>query len=151
MKTYVDWLAKKTGKEYRLLSEAEWEYAARGGTSGAYPWGDEIGNNNANCYACGSQWDYKSTAPVGSFSPNGFGLYDMVGNARQWTLDCWHDSYKEAPSNGSAWTSGDCGRRLVRGSAWNHNPWDLRVAFRLGSPLGDRYSTFGFRLARTLN
>jgi formylglycine-generating enzyme required for sulfatase activity len=79
-KAYVAWLSNKTGQTYRLLTEAEYEYATRAGTTTAYPWGDEIGKNNANCSACGSQWDRKQTAPVGSFTANGFGLYDMVGN-----------------------------------------------------------------------
>ena len=104
-KAYVAWLSKKTGKTYRLLTEAEYEYATRAGTQTAYPWGNDIGENNANCRGCGSQWDGKQTAPVGSFSPNGFGLYDMVGNVGQWTEDCYHDSYNGAPADGSAWTA----------------------------------------------
>ena len=88
---YVTWLSKKTGKSYRLLSGAEYEYAMRAGTQTVYPWGDTIGTNNANCHSCGSQWDAKQTAPVGSFAANGFGLYDMVGNVREWTEDCYHD------------------------------------------------------------
>ena len=87
--TYVAWLSKITGKPYRLLTEAEYEYAARAGTETAYPWGDEIGDGTmANCDGCGSQWDNKQTAPVGSFAANGFGLYDMVGNVWEWTEDC---------------------------------------------------------------
>ncbi len=82
-KNYVTWLSKTTGKTYRLLSESEWEYAARAGTTTAYYWGDNIGTNNANCESCGSQWDKQQTAPVGSFSPNQFGLYDMAGNVDQ--------------------------------------------------------------------
>jgi formylglycine-generating enzyme required for sulfatase activity len=92
-KAYVAWLSKKTGKSYRLLSAAEYEYATRAGTQTAYPWGNAIGTNNANCHACGSQWDARQTAPVGSFAANGFGLYDMVGNVREWTEDCYHDRY----------------------------------------------------------
>ena len=117
-KAYVAWLAKKTGKPYRLLTEAEYEYAARAGTTTAYPWGGAIGKNNANCDGCGSRWDNKQTAPVGSFAPNGFGLYDMVGNVWAWTEDCYHDSYIGAPTDGSAWTSGDCRRRIFRGGSW---------------------------------
>jgi formylglycine-generating enzyme required for sulfatase activity len=98
-KAYVAWLAKKTDKFwYRLLTEAEYEYAARAGTTTAYPWGSAIGKNNANCDGCGSQWDGKQTAPVGSFAANGFGLYDMVGNVSAWTEDCYHDSYSGAPT-----------------------------------------------------
>ena len=118
--TYVKWLSRITGKPYRLLSEAEYEYAARAGAETKYPWGDEIkldGKAMANCDGCGSQWDGKKTAPVGSFAPNGFGLYDMVGNVWEWTEDCWNDNYEGAPADGSARTSGDCIRRVVRGGS----------------------------------
>ncbi len=94
---YVAWLSKKTGKPYRLLSEAEWEYAARGGTTTRYPWGNDPGTNRANFYGSGSEWSGKQTAPVGSFDPNKFGLYDMIGNVWEWVEDCWNDSYKGAP------------------------------------------------------
>jgi formylglycine-generating enzyme required for sulfatase activity len=94
-KEYIVWLSRMTGKEYRLLTEAEWEYAARAGAASAYSWGDEIGENNANCNGCSSQWDNMRTAPVGSFKPNAFGLYDMHGNVFEWVEDTWHYSYKE--------------------------------------------------------
>src|SRR5689334_11194399 len=118
-KAYVAWLSRKTGKPYRLLSGSEYEYATRAGTQTAYPWGDAIGTNNANCHACGSQWDAKQTAPVGSFAANGFGLYDMVGNVREWTEDCYHDTYSGAPTDGSAWIEGgNCYDRVVRGGSF---------------------------------
>ena len=101
---YVAWLSKMTGEPYRLLTEAEYEYATRAGTTTAYPWGDDIGTNKANCNGCGSQWDNKQTAPVGSFAPNGFGLFDMVGNVWEWVEDCYNDNYNGAPTDGSAWT-----------------------------------------------
>ena len=130
-KAYVAWLSKKTGKSYRLLSGAEYEYATRAGTQTAYPWGNAIGTNNANCHACGSQWDARQTAPVGSFAANGFGLYDMVGNVREWTEDCYHDRYLGAPTDGSAWIEGaDCARRVVRGGSWLLAPAFLRSATR---------------------
>ena len=91
----------------------------------AYPWGDDIklnGKAMANCNGCGSQWDGKQTAPVGSFAANRFGLYDMVGNVWEWTEDCWHHNYEGAPADGSAWTSGDCGARVVRGGSWRYDP-----------------------------
>ena len=94
---YVAWLSRVTGRPYRLLTEAEWEYAARAGTKTTYYWGDEIGKGNANCAGCGSQWDTKQPAPVGSFAPNAFGLYDMAGNLEQWVQDCSHYDYKGAP------------------------------------------------------
>jgi formylglycine-generating enzyme required for sulfatase activity len=109
---YVAWLAKLTGKPYRLLSEAEYEYAARAGTTTIYPWGNTIGTNKANCNGCGSQWDNKQTAPVGSFAANGFGLFDMAGNVWELTQDCYQDGHFKAPTDGSAWTAGDCGRRV---------------------------------------
>jgi formylglycine-generating enzyme required for sulfatase activity len=151
--TYVKWLSRITGKPYRLLSEAEYEYAARAGTETKYPWGDEIkfeGKAMANCDGCGSQWDGKKTAPVGSFAPNGFDLYDMVGNVWEWTEDCWNDNYEGAPANGSARTSGDCGRRVVRGGPWNDDPRYIRSASRRNSSAGDRFNLVGFRVARTL-
>ena len=100
---YVKWLSDKTGKRYRLPTEAEWEYASRAGTQTRYWWGDDIGVINANGLSCGSQWDGKQTAPVGSFKPNAFGLYDTVGNVWEWTQDCWHENYNNAPKDGSAW------------------------------------------------
>jgi formylglycine-generating enzyme required for sulfatase activity len=150
-KAYVAWLAKKTDKFwYRLLTEAEYEYAARAGTTTAYPWGSAIGKNNANCDGCGSQWDGKQTAPVGSFAANGFCLYDMVGNVSAWTEDCYHDSYSGAPTDGSAWTSGDCSRHILRGGSWLFNPWLLRSASRNTNITVLRNSNFGFRVGRTL-
>lgn len=130
---YVQWLLKKTGKQYRLPTEAEWEYVARAGTTTVYWWGDSIGKNNAVCDDCGSQWDGKQTAPVGSFKPNAFGVYDTSGNVWEWTQDCWHDDYTNAPSNGKAWLEkddGDCSRRVVRGGSWGFDPLDLRSASR---------------------
>jgi formylglycine-generating enzyme required for sulfatase activity len=150
-KAYVAWLSRATGKNYRLLSEAEREYAARGGTITAYWWGDEIGRGNANCNGCGSQWDNKQTAPVGSFPPNAFGLYDMSGNAWEWTEDCWHDSYVGAPADGSAWTTGDCSLRVLRGGSWYSYPQYLRSASRNRDLPGDRIINVGFRVARTLS
>jgi formylglycine-generating enzyme required for sulfatase activity len=150
---YAAWIAKLTGKPYRLLTEAEWEYAARAGTTTIYSWGDEIGKGNANCAGCGSQSDNKQTAPVGSFKPNAFGLYDMHGNVWEWVEDCWHVSYRDASSEGSAWTTGctDGSRRVIRGGSWFDDPQLLRAAFRLWHSSEDRNFNVGFRLARTLN
>jgi formylglycine-generating enzyme required for sulfatase activity len=147
---YVAWLSRMTGQPYRLLTEAEWEYTARAGTATAYFWGDEIGKGNANCNGCGSEWDDKQTSPVGSFKPNAFGLYDMAGNVFQWVQDCYLDNYKEAPTDGSAWTSGDCSRRVVRGGSWDGFPQGLRAAYRFRYSTGDRNDGLGFRVGRTL-
>jgi formylglycine-generating enzyme required for sulfatase activity len=147
---YVTWLSKMTGQPYRLLTEAEWEYAARAGATTAYPWGDEIGEGNANCVGCGGQWDGKEISPVGSFKPNGFGLYDMVGDVWQWVEDCYHRDYNGATTDGSAWTGGTCARRVVRGGSWNGVPRPLRSAVRYMHPPDNRIANVGFRIARTL-
>jgi formylglycine-generating enzyme required for sulfatase activity len=147
---YIGWLSKKAGKEYRLLSEAEWEYAARARSTTAYPWGNEPGGNHANFFDSGSEWSGKQTSPAGSFKPNAFGLYDMIGNVLEWTQDCWNGSYKGAPADGRPWESGDCGQRVVRGGPWGFSPDLARSAFRGGLGPGDRSISLGFRLARTL-
>jgi formylglycine-generating enzyme required for sulfatase activity len=148
---YVDWLSMMTGKPYRLLSEAEYEYAARGGTQTAYPWGDQIGVGNADCNGCGSRWDNIQPAPVGSFAANRFGLYDMVGNTNAWIEDCMHINYQGAPTDGSAWIDGgDCQLRLGRGGYFGTLPAGLRSATRYRDPPDMRASVLGFRVARTL-
>jgi formylglycine-generating enzyme required for sulfatase activity len=146
----VAWLSMMTGKTYRLLTEAEWEYAARAGTQTAYFWGNETGKENANCVGCGSRWDGRQTSPVGSFKPNPFGLFDMAGNVSQWVQDCYHENYNGASMNGSAWTAGDCRRRVVRGGSWLFNPQLLRSATRNSVSAYDRGTFLGFRVARTL-
>ena len=148
--SYVSWLSRKTRKQYRLLSEAEWEYAARAGTRTRYWWGDEIGSGRANCEGCGSRWDDEQTVPVGSFRANGYGLYDMHGNVWEWVQDCWNDNYRGAPTDGKVWKSGDCSRRVVRGGSWYGNPRYLRSASRSRDVSGVRGSYLGFRVARTL-
>lgn len=140
---YVQWLARKTGRAYRLLSEAEWEYVARAGTAGAYAFGEHIWPAQANYYTRG-------TAPVGSYAPNAFGVYDMHGNVWEWTADCWHESYSGAPADGSAWTSGDCIRRVFRGGSWDDYPWFLRSAERTQGSVSVRLNDLGFRVARSL-
>ena len=144
---YVRWLSQETGATYRLLSESEWEYAARAGWSTAYSWGNEIGSGRANCDECGGRWDEENRwSPVGSFSPNAWGLHDMHGNSREWVQDCWNEGYNGAPSDGSAWQSGDCSRRVVRSGSWNLEPRGVRSAFR------EAFSgyLFGVRVAREL-
>ena len=143
-------LSSETGASYRLLSEAEWEYAARAGSSTAYSWGNEIGSGRANCDGCRSQWDDEQTAPVGSFDSNALGLHDLHGNVWEWVQDCWNDKYKGAPSNGSARQSGDCSDRVLRGGSWLSVPRDVRAAYRGRNSSGVRHRTVGFRVVRPL-
>ena len=145
---FIPWLNRTTGQTFRLPSEAEWEYAARAGSTTKYSWGNNIGSNNANCDGCGSQWDSSKTAPVKSFSPNTYGLYDMHGNAWEWVQDCLSFSYQGAPRDGKAWESGDCSLRMLRGGSWLLNPRDLRVSYRNANMASHRARVFGFRLAQ---
>jgi formylglycine-generating enzyme required for sulfatase activity len=151
---YVGWLARKTGKPYHLLSEAEWEYAARGRTQpGNYPrfwFGNEEQNLCRYANGPGSCDGYEYTSPAGHYLANAFGLYDMAGNAGQWTADCWNNDYNGAPADGAAWTIGNCSGRVVRGGSWraNANSWNLRAAARGWST--SESNSNGFRVARTL-
>lgn len=150
-KQYVAWLSKRTGRNYRLLSEAEWEYAARAGSGERYSWGDTIGVGNANCNGCGSQWDGRQAAPVGSFRPNAFGLYDMHGNVSEWVEDAWSDSYAGAPIDGSPRQADAQGQdRVRRGGSWSGRPFFLRSADRRKDSADNRGQGIGFRVARTL-
>jgi formylglycine-generating enzyme required for sulfatase activity len=154
-KEYLPWLSRKSGKTYRLPTEAEWEYAARGVTSAsavhtAYPWGNNIGKNRANCHRCGSEWDSYLTAPVGSFKPNAFGLYDMHGNVDQLVQDCYHNNYQGAPTDGSAWAMGDCSRHIARGGNWYNFSQDSRSASRSLHHPSEIVKGLGFRVARNL-
>jgi formylglycine-generating enzyme required for sulfatase activity len=147
---YVRWLSARTGEQYRLPSEAEWEYAARAGTSTIYWWGDEAGTNLANCQNCGSRWDNQQAAPVGSFQANPFGLYDMHGNVWEWTADCWNDSYRDAPADGTVWLKGDCLARVLRSGAWKQETDYMRAARRSWYDRDVRYYLHGMRVAKTL-
>ncbi len=147
---YTEWLSEQTGKRYRLPSEAEWEYAARAGTTTRYSWGKKIGSNLANCNGCGSRWDDSTTAPVGSFPANAWGLHDMHGNVWEWVQDCWNGSYQGAPADGSAWERGNCSRRVLRGGSWLNDPSNLRAANRFRYSSGARLLNYGFRIARTV-
>ena len=144
---YTKWLSKQTAKEYRLPSEAEWEYVARAGTTTKYWWGNSIENNKANCDGCGSRWDNKETAPVGSFSANKFGLYDTVGNVWEWCADKYHDNYKNAPTDGSVWDYATSNKlRVWRGGSWFNNPNYTRSAFRNWHYPDGRNNFLGFRV-----
>jgi formylglycine-generating enzyme required for sulfatase activity len=150
-KAFLRKLSARTGKTYRLLSESEWEYSARAGTTTQYHWGIAISSGKANCRGCGSQWDGKKTAPVGSFQANGFGLHDMHGNVWEWTEDCWNEGYSGAPSNGTAKTAEKCSVRVFRGGSWFDSPGSLRSADRSWSGIqGQNIGDGGFRVARTL-
>jgi formylglycine-generating enzyme required for sulfatase activity len=151
---YATWISRLTGQKYRLLSEAEWEYAARAGTATRYWWGDDIkleGRAMANCDGCGSKWQMKQAAPVGAFPPNAFGLHDLHGNVWQWTADSANANYEGAPVDGKAWTGGpDPHGRILRGGAWSAGPSEMRSAVRTRYPAGGRNVFFGFRVARAL-
>ncbi len=171
VKAYLGWLGKKTGKDYRLLSEAEWEYAARAtttrGTNTRYTFGDD---DNTMCrygnvadrtarqtipgatawttYPCSDGYAY--AAPVGLFAANAFGLYDVHGNVWEWTEDCYNGNYIGAPGDGAAWTSGDCEHRVIRGGMWGSSPSSVRTARRLKDQIATRTQNIGFRVARAL-
>jgi formylglycine-generating enzyme required for sulfatase activity len=146
-KAYVAWLSKETSQPYRLLSEAEWEYAARAKKTTRYWWGNDLPTPEQANFG----WNVGKTSEVGAYPANPLGLYDMNGNVWEWVEDCWHDSYKGAPpKDGSAWTSGDCSRRVLRGGSWGLTPEYLRSAFRLGFFREVRSGGIGFRVARTL-
>ncbi len=154
---YVQWLSNRTGKRYRLLSEAEWEYVARAGTTTAYPWGSSASHEFANygkdgcCDGLAQGRDrWVNTAPVGSLPANRFLLHDMHGNVAEWTEACSNESYAGAPSDGSAWRSGECSRRVLRGGSWVSYPQNLRSARRNRNDPSNRNDFNGFRVARTL-
>jgi formylglycine-generating enzyme required for sulfatase activity len=156
-KEYLPWLSRKTGKVYRLLTEAEWEYAARADTTTPFATGRTITTDQANfdgnaTYGGSAKGQHRQkTVDVGTFQPNAFGLYEMRGNVWEWLEDCYHDSYRGAPTDGSAWTTTDCGRRVVRGGSWSSFPRDLRAADRFRNSPRFRVNGNGFRLARTLS
>lgn len=165
-KAYVDWLSQRTGKTYRLPSEAEFEYALRAGTTSRYWWGDgtptgkvENLTGSGDRSPSGRRWSnafqgyrdgYWGPAPAGSFAPNAFGLYDIDGNVSEWVQDCWHDSYLRAPRDGGAWVNPGCGSRVVRGGSWGSSPEQVRSAYRQGADANVRSGRVGFRVLREL-
>ena len=161
-KAYTLWLARKTAKPYRLASEAEWEYAARAGTTTPYFWGasaadscrfanlaDQTAKKSFSGWTAAECSDGQTfTAPVGRFQPNAFGLYDMAGNVWEWTEDCWNAGYSGPPSDGAAWTSGDCSLRVLRGGSWSNYQRLARSAHRYGGMAVNRGAYNGFRVVR---
>ena len=155
---YVGWLSRETGASYRLPSEAEWEYAARAGTTTHFHTGATISTNQANysylgySFGSGRRNGRLEATPVGTFAPNAFGLHDVHGNVAEWTEDCWHATYRGAPTDGSAWTSGgNCADRVFRGGSWMYSANYQRSAHRSATPTDLRSNNLGFRVARTLD
>lgn len=168
-RAYTQWLARKTGQPYRLLSEAEWEYVARAGTTTYRYWGDDTNDSAACRYAnvadqtphpSGKPWQsdhmyqcsdgYWASSPIGSFEPNAFGVHDIIGNLWEWLEDCANETYQGAPADGSAWLTGNCSRRPLRGGAFHENGAYTRIAMRGFNTSSSRFNTDGFRVARDL-
>ena len=161
---YTTWLSHKTGQHYRLASASEWEYAARAGSAAPRPWSKNVesacSSANVADWSAGQRYPgwkvhpcndgYVYSAPVGSFAPNAFGLYDMLGNVFEWVQDCWHSDYRGSPSDGSAWASGDCSQRDLRGGSWFTTPAYVSVAARNHFQENYRSNSIGFRLVREL-
>jgi len=147
---YTRWLSKQTGMRYRLLSEAEWEYVARAGTTTSYWWGSKPGEGNAHCFDCKSDYNTSKPAKVGTYKPNPFGLYDTAGNVFEWVHDCYHRSYNDAPTDGSVWEGGDCDVRIVRGGAYRSPANSARAENRDKFKSGKGQYNVGIRIAREL-
>lgn len=149
-KRFAAWLAETTGKPYRLPSEAEWEYAARGGTQTRYWWGDQLQPDVASCKNCTQVASNEPPNKVGSLKPNPFGLYDMGGTVDQWVEDCFHKNYQGAPTDGTAWLEDGCTSHVLRSGSWRNDARYVRPSNRDGYDTRVRYPTHGFRIALTL-
>ena len=147
--TYVAWLSEKTGKTYRLPTEAEWEYAARAGTTGEFWWGDQVGKSKANCRDCGVKISHQSE-PVDSFAANPWGLYNVHGNVWEWVQDCWNPTHVGAPTDGTARLEGDCRQRVMRSGSWYYFSKNIRSAWRFKNDGRVKSYGIGFRVLREL-
>jgi len=145
---YAKWLSEQTGHKYRVPSEAEWEYAASGGQDTPFWWGYEEKPGMAHCFTCGSQFDPRKPAKVGKFPPNQFGVYDTAGNVAEWVYDCWHETYDDAPTDGSVWEGGDCSQRDARGGSYISPQQSVRITKRDKFKSDSGYDHIGIRLAR---
>jgi formylglycine-generating enzyme required for sulfatase activity len=149
-KNYLRWMSKKTGKKYRLPTESEWEYVHRAGTTTRFWWGDKVGENLANCKDCKSKWSAKSTAPVGSFKANPFGVYDTSGNVFEWVEDCWNDNHFDAPKTTAARRDGNCHFRVIRGGSFYYFNKVARSFYRAKNPPAVKSYWLGFRVLREI-
>lgn len=148
---YLKWLGSLSGRAYRLPTEAEWEYAARGGTSTRYWWGDDMKPGNSSCKECGLPWTADGPPAAGSFAANPFGFFDMNGSVWEWVADCWHSSFKGAPADGSAWDEPNCHSRVIRGGSWREGGGYMMSTTRFKYDATVRQSQNGFRVARSVN
>lgn len=148
---FTKWLSEETGKKYRLPSEAEWEYAATAGSKAPFPWGYNEEPGKAHCFGCGSGFDPRKPTKIGSFEANKFGIKDMNGNVAEWVHDCWHENYKDAPSDSAVWEGGECSFRVVRGGAYTTPPNSIRSQNRDKFKSENAYDHIGIRIVRDLD
>lgn len=147
---YAKWLGGVSGKPYRLPTEAEWEFAARGGSAAPYWWGAQMAPGKANCKECGQPWSAERPANVGSFPANGYGLHDTSGSVWEWVADCWHGNFKDAPADGRVWDAPNCRVRVIRGGSWREGAAYMVSSTRFRYDASVRQSQNGFRVARSL-
>jgi formylglycine-generating enzyme required for sulfatase activity len=145
---YTKWLSTQSGKTYRIPTEAEWEYAVRGGTTTVYWWGRQLGRDNGHCFACETGLDRRQPTKIGRFDPNPFGIYDLTGNVEEWVYDCYNKNYEGAPSDGSVFEGGDCSVRITRGGAYSSGPKALRSSARSKFRFDTGNDSIGIRVVR---